>query len=203
MKDKSVSLSITGLPHADLATFENTDTRWLVQLLVLITCGAVTALAKKASFSLGIPGHSALLWLSVMIVGRAMIRRDGAGLLIGMTTALWGVPFGLENTLGHNLALYGATGITIDLVSCLPGIEIRRFWSSLTIGITAHMVKFGFIVAGAFSSHVTQHFLLVGLAKSAFLHLLFGAGAGILGFIAFKTIQTFTPTFPGKNPHSV
>jgi hypothetical protein len=51
------------------------------------------------------------------------------------------------------------------------------------------MVKFGFIMVSAIASPLTRHFLVVGILKSAGLHLLFGAGAGLLGWGAYKVWQ--------------
>ena len=51
------------------------------------------------------------------------------------------------------------------------------------------MVKFGFIAGVALTSVVTKHFMVIGLAQSAGLHLAFGAVAGVVGWGAYRLTQ--------------
>ncbi len=168
--------------------------RALVQVLCLIGIGAVAAVAKNASLPLGIPGHSAILWLTPLVAGRALIKRDGAGTLMGVSVALWGIPIGLGGGVFHgflhNLGLYGFTGLALDLSARLPHVNIRNPFGAIFCGAVAHMIKFAFIVTSALTSSVTTHFLLVGFLKSAGLHLAFGAAAGLIGWLVYKGGQS-------------
>ena len=158
----------------------------ILQILFLIGIGTATALVKKTQPSLGIPGSSAPLWLGTMVAGRALVRRDGGGALMGATVAVMGIPIGLNNSFMHNLSLYGLTGLALDLIARIPKISIQNPLGAIICGASAHMVKFGFITAAAYTSAVTKHFLVVGLAQSAGLHLVFGAAAGLIGWGAYK-----------------
>jgi len=179
-------LAVLGLPRQLISYWENKWIRTLVKALSLIVIGGIAALAKKASLPLGIPGHSAILWLSPLIAGRAMIRRDGAGTLMGISLAIWGIPVGINNGIVHNLGLYGFTGFALDLSARLPHINIRNPFGAIFCGAIAHMVKFGFIMTGALTSSITTHFMIFGILKSAGLHLGFGAAAGLIGWLIYK-----------------
>jgi hypothetical protein len=159
--------------------------RTILLILLVIGIGVLTALVKKVQPGLGIPGSSAPLWLGTLVAGRALVRRDGAGALMGATVAVTGIPLGLNNGFMHNLGLYGLTGLALDLVARLPKISITNPFGAMLCGASAHMVKFGFITGAAYASSVTKHFLVVGLAQSAGLHLVFGAAAGLIGWGAF------------------
>ena len=168
--------------------------RALVQVLCLIGIGAVAAVAKIASLPLGIPGHSAILWLTPLVAGRALIKRDGAGTLMGVSVALWGIPIGLGGGVFHgfvhNLGLYGFTGLALDLSARLPHVNIRNPFGAIFCGAVAHMIKFAFLMTAALTSSVTTHFMIFGILKSAGLHLAFGAAAGLIGWLVYKGGQT-------------
>lgn len=167
------------------ALWQNATIRMLLQLVFLVGMGAVAALGKEVSLPLGIPGHSAVLWLGAMVLGRAVVRKDGAGTIMGISVAFWGIPMGMNNALAHNLWLYGLTGLALDLSARIPLINIRNPLGALLCGTVAHMVKFGYILVSALTASTTAHFMLVGTAKSAGLHLLFGALAGVFGWFLF------------------
>ncbi len=154
----------------------------ILQVLLLIGIGIAATFAKKLQPSLGIPGSSAPFWLGIMVAGRALVCRDGAGALIGTTVAISGIPVGLNNTFLHNLGLYGFTGLALDLVARLPGINVTKPLGAVACGVLAHLVKFGFITGIAYASPVTKHFLVIGLGQSALLHIVFGAAAGVVGW---------------------
>jgi hypothetical protein len=187
MINRNTAIGELGFPGRIRALWQKKSVRIALELVFLITMGAVTALGKRVSLPLGIPGHSALLWLGAMVAGRAVIRKDGAGAVMGVTAALWGVPLGLENSLVHNLWLYGLTGLALDVFTRVPFINVRNPLGAVICGMLAHMVKFGFILTTALTAGTTMHFILFGTLKSAGLHLLFGAIAGIFGWFIYWT----------------
>lgn len=168
------------------AWWQDTRIRTLIKVLFLIGVGGVAAYGKSVSLPLGIPGSSAVLWLAPMVIGYLVVPKRGAGLLIGASVALWGIPLGINHALFYNLGLYGGTGLALDIAGLLPRINVRNPLGAVFCGAFAHMVKFGFIVVAAMTSTVTRHFLVVGLAQSALLHLGFGIAAGIVGWVVYK-----------------
>jgi hypothetical protein len=160
--------------------------------------GAVAVLMKKISLPLSIPGHSGVLWLGALVAGRVLIRRDGAGLLMGSSMALWALPIGLKHDFVYNLGLYAATGLTLDMVARLPRVSIRHPLGAIFCGMLAHMVKFGFIAVPALIGGVTKKFMLLGTVESGLLHLAFGAAAGLLGWGAYWAWRQRPPKKPEK-----
>jgi hypothetical protein len=174
--------------------WQNARVRALLQVLFLIGMGALTTVAKGISLPLGIPGHSGLFWLGVMVAGRTFVRRNGAATLMGASVAFWVYPLAFmhlpdglaTNGLFYNLGLYGGTGLALDLLARLPKVNIRNPLGAVFCGAMAHLVKFGFIFVPTLFSPVVRHFMFFGTLKSAGLHVLFGAGAGLLGWGAYK-----------------
>jgi hypothetical protein len=185
MRKQMLSTS-TGHSVGLTTPWRDTRVQALIQIMLLIGFAGLAALGKAWHPPQGIPGSSAIFWLAPLILGRALVRRDGAGLFMGLGVAVWGIPLGLNNTFGYNAALYGITGLVLDIVARLPRINIRCLLGAILCGLMAHMVKFGFIVAAAMTSSTTRHFMLFGLARSAGLHAAFGVAAGVLAWLFIK-----------------
>ena len=184
--------------------WENTKARALLQVLFLIGMGALAAAAKSyLGLPLHIPGHDALFWMGVIIAGRAFVRRDGAATLMGASMAVWGVPMGINHTFMSNFWLYGASGLAIDIVARIPRVSIRNPFSAVLCGTVANTVNFGFILVPTLISGVVKNFLLLGTAKSELYHLVFGAGAGLLGWGAYRVWQLKQDSDKLENKHNI
>jgi cell shape-determining protein MreD len=162
--------------------WEEKHVRLALRLLAVFTFAGIAALGKYLHPSWGIPGSSAIMWLSILVAGKAAVRMDGAGTLMGVGMAAWGIPIGLENTFGYNVLLYGITGLLIDLMFRIPHVDINHPIGAAAIGLVAHMAKYCFIIAAAFASTVTKHFVVVGLLNAALLHAAFGIASGLIGW---------------------
>ena len=168
----------------------NSLLKTLLAILAIVGTGLIAAIGKKATMDLGIPGHSALLWLGAMLAGRAIIKRDGAGFAIGIMTGVWAVPVGLNHSMIQNMALYGLVGAVLDLVMKIRFFSDYSALSLIIAGGAAHMVKFVFIIVRATLSVTFKNFLVVGVVNSAILHLIFGLTAGLAAFGLVSLLQS-------------
>ena len=131
-------------------------------------------------FHLGIPGHTGILWIALLISGKLVVNRKATGLGMGFAAALWGIPMGMGHSPVYNVALYSLTGGAIDLLTTIPGMRIDHLFGAAICGALAHLTKLGFITAYAMSFGLYRNFLEVGLVISAGYHILFGALGGVL-----------------------
>jgi hypothetical protein len=125
-----------------------------------------------------------------MIVSRSTMRWKGAGILVGVGTALWGIPVGLEQGFGQNILSFGLAGAALDLVTMIPRVDIRRLWGALLCALVANMAQFGVIIYSTLSSTVIKHFQVVGMTRSTLLHIGFGLAAGLIGWAIVKGTQS-------------
>jgi hypothetical protein len=176
--------------------WQNPAIRTTLQVLLLLGIGALASAGKALSPSLGISGSSAPLWLTPLILGRLLVRRSGAGTLMGVSVAVWGIPFGINNGFMHNLALYGYTGLALDIVAKIPKLNITTWYGAIICGGLAHMVKFGYIFSASFFSPATKRFIISGLAQSAGQHLAFGIASGIVAWGIYRGIKSLRPRKP-------
>ncbi len=157
--------------HANLAA----------QLLFLVFMGGLVAVSRRYfDLHLGIPGHTGLLWIFLMVTGRAVAKRDGAGVVMGASAALWGAGIGLNHSLHYNLALYSLTGLGLDLAARAFRTDLRHPLLALAAGAMAHAVKFLFILGYAVGLGLPKNIFIIGVATSFGYHLLFGALGGLL-----------------------
>jgi hypothetical protein len=184
------AIASPGLAGVVSSLWQNNRIRALLQILFLLGMGGVAAWAKSLSPGIGIPGSSGILWVTPLVIGRLAVQKRGAGILLGVSTALWGVPFGVHNALFYNLFLYGITGLALDLAAVLPFVNIRNPFGAVFCGLFAHLIKFGFISEAALLTGVSKNFILFGLAKAGILHVVFGALAGLAAWLIYRGVRT-------------
>lgn len=121
----------------------------------------------------------------LLLVGsRGLVRRDGAATLVGVSTALWGVPLGLGHSLPYNLALYATAGLALDVLVRVFRLNLAHPLGGLLGGVLAHAAKFGFTLGYSSLFGVLKHFSVVGTLTALEYHLLFGAAGGLAAGLA-------------------
>lgn len=190
------SLSIEGKIYYGIQN--NKWSRIAFQVLLIIGFSALTAAAKRLHPSLGIPSSSAPFWLSAMIIARSTMKWDGAGIVVGIGTALWGIPLGLEQSFGQNLASFALAGAFLDIIARIPKIDILRWWGAAICALMANMAQFGIIIYFALSATVVKHFMMVGMLESALFHVAFGIAAGLVGWSVFHSAEYGLKKLAGK-----
>jgi hypothetical protein len=178
--------TMTGAVKLTPAWWRNSRVKITIQLLLIVLFSAAAAIGKQWAPSMQIPGSSGFFWLGPLILGRMVVKRNGAGMLMGAGMAVWGLAVGLDKPMATNFALYGMTGLIIDLIAAIPLIKITNFFGAVICGFAAHMVKFGFVIASSIGFAGAKHFMIVGLAKSAALHAGIGIAASIMAWALYK-----------------
>ncbi len=149
-------------------------------LFLVIMGGLIVASRRYADLHMGIPGHTGLLWMFLLVTGRAVVRRDGAGVLMGISAALWGETMGLKHTLPYNMMLYAIPGLGLDMAVRAFRMNLAHPLTGMIGGVMAHGAKFLFILGYTAGLDLPRQFLLVGKATALGNHLMFGAAGGLL-----------------------
>jgi hypothetical protein len=158
-----------------------------VDLILAVLIGLVAALAKRyLDFSLGIPGHAGVGWIAVLVSGRLLNGRLGMATVAGLSMGLWGVPVGLDHSIGYNLLLYGLAGSLLDS-STLVRLPLQRWWGSAMAGVFVHLAKFGFVFANAWISQILRRVEIYGFLAALANHVIFGAAGGMLGWAIWRS----------------
>ena len=161
-----------------------TDAVWIT--LCVLGFGVAAAFARRyVSFHLGIPGHTGMAWIAVLVLGYLVTRRAGAGLGMGATAALLTEPLGVSEPLLQNLLTFGSAGLLLDLVFHLPRIRQWSLAGALLGGGLAHMAKFAVVAVMAADAGVGKNINAVGLEQAAVNHFIFGLAGGFAAALAF------------------
>lgn len=158
----------------------------VVAVGIAILTGFVAALAKRyLDFSLGIPGHAGVGWISVLVAGRLANGRAGMATIAGISMGVWSMPVGINHSMAYNTVLYGMAGALLDSGVMLR-LPLQRFWGAMVAGTIVHLAKFAYIFANAWMSDMVRRVEIYGLMRSLVNHVVFGALGGLLGWALWK-----------------
>jgi hypothetical protein len=164
-------------------------------VLLALAIGFVATVTKRyLDFHLGIPGHAGVGWIATLVLGKIINPRLGMATLAGVSMGVWGIPLGLNHTLGYNAMLYGLAAATLDtpLIGRLP---LRRAWGAGVAGIGVHLGKFAFVFANAWLSGIIRRVAAFGFAAALGNHILFGAAGGVLGWAVWRSGSSIAGRF--------
>ena len=157
-------------------------------LLIALVTGL--AVAKRVfDFHLGIPGHSGVLWIAVLLAGGASGRK-GTGLAAGLAVGLWGVPLGLGHSMGYNALLYGSAGAALDLYRLWQPLRLSNPLGAAAAGLAMHVAKLGYVVTYAGMIGMVKNIHLFGFGPVALNHAIFGVAGGLLGWTMLRVARS-------------
>lgn len=166
--------------------------RWL-------TTHELTALALIAALLVGtkivlnlplrVPGHSGIFWMAYLVIGRGIVRKPGAGMLLGLVSGLLAVLMvgGREGLLLW--VKYFAPGAMMDVGAAISGERLDRPVIGLLVGGIGNIAKLSASLIVSLLLGIPAGYLAVGLGLSAITHLVFGAIGGWLGSIVLRLLR--------------
>ena len=163
--------------------------RWWEALLLFGSGVLAVVLHRAYDTSLGLPGHHGMEWMALMILGRALSRFRGAGMLTGVGASLAStLPF-LQGGNPYAWLFYVLPGLVMDLAfRYLPDLA-DKFWFLVLLGGLAHATKpLGQLIVNLITGWPFGSF------RNGFLypfasHLLFGMIGGLIGALIVLGIQ--------------
>ena len=171
--------SSNGIPVAEMTVFA------LVAVMMLLA-KTITRMPIKTS------GHSGLLWIAALVIGRGVARQRWAATLMGVVGGLLVAIFQPTHAgLLLDAAKYIVPGIVLDLLYPLLG-RLDRVVPAMFAGAIAHASKVAVDVLQAIVVHLgdrtAAYWALYTLARSTVGHVLFGALGGLLGALVLKAL---------------
>jgi hypothetical protein len=162
----------------------------LRDLLLLVLVADLAMLAKAfLRTPIHVPGHSGLLWVSLFIVGRGLVDKPGAGLVLGGVAGVVATFLGMGKSGPFEWTKYAAAGALLELlVLFLPG-PLTSVWKAAIVGAVAHLGKLAAMLIVALALQLPAGFIVLGLALSATTHVLFGALGGVVGALLLRELR--------------
>jgi hypothetical protein len=165
---------------------------WGLSLRARVIIALVSAMIIGAKFylrfPLHIPGHSGLFWMALIVVGVGLVRRPGAGMLIGLLTAVMATVLlpGRQGILVG--AKYFIPGLLFDLLTPLLGGRLDRVLVAMVVASAANVAKLATAYVLGLVAGVPGGFLALGIGFAATTHLTFGALGGLVGALVLKRL---------------
>jgi len=163
------------------------STRDLVLLALLAAMIVVTKVAFR--IPVHVPGHSGVLWMAALVVGRGIVRRPWAGTILGFVSGVLAVVLvgGAEGPLLW--IKYLAPGMLLDLIDVVVPVGLDDPLVGTLAGAIANCAKLLSATVVALIMGLDAGFLVVGLGVSALSHAFFGALGGWLGSFLLKRLR--------------
>lgn len=163
--------------------------------LVLLSLVAGLLVLSKALFriSIHVPGHTGIFWMALLVIARGIVRRNGAGTLVGVVSGLLAVMLVPGQEGIFTWVKYAAPGIALDLlVIVLPG-GLYRPVQAAVMGAFGNLAKLaaGYLLAIALG--LPSAFIAAGLGIAAVSHAAFGAAGGALGALLLQRLYRARP----------
>ena len=165
---------------------------WRMPLRSQIIIALVSALIVAAKFYLNlplhVPGHSGIFWMALIVIGVGLVRRPGAGTLVGLVSGILAMLF-VPGRQGMFVSVkYLAAGFTVDVLTQLLGGRLDRFLVAIVVAAAGNVAKLASSYVIGVLAGVPGGFLALGLGVAASTHLVFGALGGWIGALVLKRL---------------
>jgi len=178
--------------------------RWLTtrELVVLALIAALLVGTKIVlNLPLRVPGHSGIFWMAYLIVGRGLVRKRGAGALLGLVSGLLAVLIvgGREGLLVW--VKYFAPGVVMDMGATMSRERLDSPLMGALVGATANAAKLTSSLIVSLLLGIPAGYLAIGLGLAAVSHVGFGALGGWLGALILRSLRRLrVPSIEALSP---
>jgi len=168
-------------------------TAWRMPLRDQIIIALVSALIVAAKFYLNlpirVPGHSGIFWMALIVIGVGLVRRPGAGTLIGLVSGILATLF-VPGRQGIFVGIkYLSAGLTVDVLAQIFGGRLDRYLVAIVVAAAGNVAKLASAYLVGVLAGVPGGFLALGLGLAASTHLVFGALGGWIGAVVLRRLQ--------------
>jgi ABC-type thiamin/hydroxymethylpyrimidine transport system permease subunit len=172
---------------------ERTPMVWGLSLRSRLVIALVAAMIVTAKFyfrlPIGVPGKSGVFWMALLLIGVGLVRRPGAGSLIGFISGILAIAL-----------LPGREGILVGLKYFAPGVVMDVMWTSfggrfnnvavaMLAGAAANIAKLTTSYVIGLLAGIPHGYLAIGLGIASTTHLFFGALGGWVGCITLRRLE--------------
>lgn len=138
---------------------------------------------------IGVPGHSSIYWMGLLILGKGLIPKFGSGTIMGIVSGILAIIFGLGKE-GPLLAFKCiAPGMLLDVLAILFLHKLSSVWVGAICGALISFSKLLASIALGLILDIPMVFLAMGFGYATVLHLIFGAIGGVIASVLIKRLK--------------
>jgi len=138
---------------------------------------------------LHMPGHTSIWWMGILLVGKGLVRKFGAGIIMGIVSGILAVVLGLGKEGVFVFFKYFVPGLLIDVLAPLFKFRLESIIVGAICGALTSLSKLAVNLILGILLNVPMLFLTLGLGFTSFTHVLFGAIGGVLAAIVIKRLK--------------
>lgn len=162
----------------------------LADVLRLTMFGTLIAIANDIlRMPLHLPGHTSIWWMGILVLGRGLIPKFGAGIIIG---AVSGVLAGVLGLGGEGMLVffkYFVPGLLLDFIAPVFINKLENPFVGIICGALTSLSKLAMNLALGVLLQLPMGFLAVGLGGTSLTHITFGAVGGLIASILIKRLK--------------
>lgn len=169
----------------------NPDKHAMREIAILFAFGVFAAIMKAyAKEPLHLPGHEWVIWMALLVIGRATSPFRYAGSVMGIGASAVALVPALGLAEPFFFLYFIIPALIFDIAYLYFGLE-KRHWifmvllSGFALGIKALTQYAAYAAVGMKYTSAIKY----GLAYPVFLHIGFGLAGGFVGIIIFKFIK--------------
>jgi hypothetical protein len=164
---------------------------FLVYEISFLSLMAALVYVFKAFFKtpIGLPAHTAIVWVIPFIIGIGLTKKFGSGTYIGVLSGLLLGALGMTDKGLFEVFEYAAMGITMDILA----VAFRGHLGNILVGCV--LGAFGSFDKTMVNYYITSmigqnaHILLVGIGIAGTSSLIFGGAGGIISSLIVNRVQ--------------
>ncbi|WP_134218948.1 MULTISPECIES: hypothetical protein [Pelotomaculum] len=138
---------------------------------------------------IGIPGHTSVYWMGLLMLGKGLIPKFGAGAIMGIISGILAIVFGLGKE-GPLLAFKCIVpGVLLDILAILFLNKLESIWVGVIIGALISWSKLLASIVLGVMLDIPMVFLAMGFGYATLLHVVFGAAGGVLAAVLIKRLK--------------
>lgn len=162
----------------------------LADVIRLTMFGTLISVSRFVSqMPIGIPGHTSVYWMGLLILGKGLIPKFGAGTIMGIVSGILAVVFGLGKE-GPLLAFKCIVpGVLLDILAVLFLHRLESIWVAAIIGALISWSKLLASIVLGIILDIPMVFLALGFGYATLLHMVFGAAGGALAAMLIKRLK--------------
>lgn len=162
----------------------------LADILRLTMFGTLIAVVNDIlRVPLHMPGHTSIWWMGILVIGKGLLKKPGAGTVMGIVSGILAVVLGLGSDGVFVFFKYFVPGLLIDFLAPIFAHKLESPVVGAICGILTSLSKMLINIALGILLKVPMVFLALGMGFTALSHVIFGAMGGVLAAVIIKRLK--------------
>lgn len=162
----------------------------LVDVMRLTMFGTIIAILKNILRTpMHLPGHTSIYWMGILVLGKGLIPKFGAGSIMGIVSGILAVILGSGKEGVFVFFKYFVPGLLLDFLAILFLNKLESPWVGAICGALISLSKLAVSLILGIALDLPMVFLTIGLGFSSISHVIFGAAGGAIAAVLIKRLR--------------